>query len=378
MKITIAIPTIAGRTHYLAKAIETCTAEPDPNLEILVSDNSEGDAEPLVRSVGDSRVRYIRPPCFLPMAAHWDFVLKNVTGESVTIIGDDDGVMPGAIAKVRAIHHEHGNVLIHHPLANYCWPDHPDQTSRNTLSFLHPPIAKAEWKSSAEYLNDALLGRARYYDGPMIYHNFVPVPLVRKIADGGSFFRRAIPDVYSALALAANSERFLACGTILTLAGQGARSNGALVVQGKSDASTFGAASVALHRPRFGSRSVSLLMLDSMLEVAERFDPELVEKVEFKTFFANALREARQLSGAGPKRRELLAILSGARQHGVVREVLSESVTSLIRKRFRTGATHQMTDLPPRLQFDASVGDIASATKALAAHLAAQPKKVAS
>lgn len=318
MKITVAIPTVAGRQHYLESAIATCTAQPDSNLEILVSDNSPGDAEAITLRSGDRRVRYIRPPEFLTMAAHWEFMLEHVGGDSLTIIGDDDGLMPGAIGTVTGLLQQLGNVPVHHSLCNYFWPDYPQVSARNSVTFFHDAYAGGKWMDSAAFLLAAALGTQRYVDGPMIYHNFIPMPLVRQIAAGGPFFRRAIPDVYSALAIAANCSRFYSVGQFLTISGQGAKSNGARVQQGASDGTTFNAAlAPAWHQPRTSARTVSPLLIDSILEVAERFDrPDLAAAIAYRVHLENAVLETMSLEGAAAKRREFRAIFRLARANG--------------------------------------------------------------
>lgn len=103
VKLTITIPTIAGRTHYLQSCLQTCVELDYPHFEILVSDNSPGAAESTVATFGDPRIRYIRPNRHLPMARHWDFMIPHMTGELVTFIGDDDGLMSGALREVSSI-----------------------------------------------------------------------------------------------------------------------------------------------------------------------------------------------------------------------------------------------------------------------------------
>lgn len=316
MKVTVAIPTIAGREHYLVAALATCLAQPDANLEILVSDNSPGDAEAIARGTGDPRVRYVRPDRFLPMATHWDFLLDHVTGDMVTIIGDDDGIMPGAVAAVTALVAEHGLVPIHHALANYFWPDHPLVARRNRVAFFHAPGTGASWHDSSAFLGDVAAARSRYLDGPMIYHNFIPTALVRRIAADGVFFRRAIPDVYSAFAIAAGTTRFLSTDRLLTLSGSGGRSNGSSTYAGTAIADAFFTATAAdpLFAPRSPSRAVPMLQLDALLEVCAVFDrPDIAARIDTASFLEFAVLDVLAMP-PGPRRRaELRTIADAAR-----------------------------------------------------------------
>jgi len=315
MKITVAVPTIAGRSKYLQWALKTCVTQ-DHDFEILVSDNSPGDAREVVESFDDPRIRYVRPPAYLPMSAHWDFVLTQVAGDLLTIIGDDDGLMPGCIRRVGEIHQELCGIFpIHHSLGNYRWSDFPDEATRHTFSFLHSPGRGINEVNSSAFLKAVARGDARYVDGPMVYHNFVPMSLLRRLTRNGVFFRRASPDVYSSLAVAANVPRFVSTEEVLTIFGQGAQANGVAVRDGGAE--RFMVEMQTLYTPRYDSRTVQLQLLDSLIEVAQHFDrPELLADLRQAQHVAQAISEAR---GMQPPLRdqEVRKIIAMARRHGL-------------------------------------------------------------
>ncbi|WP_348246142.1 glycosyltransferase family 2 protein, partial [Salmonella enterica] len=79
-------------------ALKTVTSQGYENLEILVSDNFSDDAtEEITRQSNDPRIRYLNTGSRLSMTHNWEFALGHVTGDWVTIVGDDDGLLPGAI-----------------------------------------------------------------------------------------------------------------------------------------------------------------------------------------------------------------------------------------------------------------------------------------
>ena len=315
MKITVAVPTIAGRSHYLRWAVQTCVTQ-DCDYEILISDNSTGDAREVADSFRDPRIRYIRPPAYLPMSAHWDFVLTQVTGDILTIIGDDDGLMPECIRRVTEIYRSYPNDLpIQHSLGNYRWPDFPEEATRNTFSFLHAPGSAINASKSSAFLHAVARGHARYVDGPMVYHNFVPVALLRRMTRDGILFRRASPDVYSSIAVAANTSDYISTQEVLTIFGQGARANGAEVRNGGAD--QFMSEMQALYTPRYDSRTVQLQLLDCFVEVAHHFSrPELLADVDEAEHLAQAISEAR---GMQPPTRdqEVRKVMAIARRDGL-------------------------------------------------------------
>jgi hypothetical protein len=324
MKITVAVPTIAGRSKYLQWALKTCVTQ-DDDFEILISDNSPGDAREVAELYKDPRIRYVRPPTYLPMSAHWDFVLTQISGDLLTIIGDDDGLMPGCIRRVTEIYQDAGgSIPIQHSMGNYFWPDSPEVASRHVFQFLHQGGWEIKEADSAAFLMGMAQGHLNYIDGPMVYHNFVPMSLLKRLTQGGVFFRRACPDIYSALAVAANTPLFISTQELLTIAGQGARSNGTSVQRGGAD--QFMAEMGALYRPRYASdyvsRTVQLQSLDSLIEVLEYYQRhELLAAVSQARHIARAISEA-VIRMPGPVRnREVREAIAMARRQRITTEV---------------------------------------------------------
>lgn len=333
MKITVAIPTIAGRTHYLQSCLQTCVEQDYQDVQILVSDNSPGAAEATVRAFRDPRVRYIRPDRYLPMARHWDFMIPHMTGDLVTVIGDDDGLMPGALMEVAAICSRHGLQPIQHTIAHYCWPDVADVSRRNTF-WLHQPSGAGERIVHAEdYLEKLCRCEVRYIDGPMVYHNFVPRELLRGLARDGSVFHRASPDIYTAVTVALNTPTFISTRSVLTVAGEGAKSNGAQSREGGEEAVRFLRDMVAseerLHCPL---HAVVLATLDSIYEAALRYDrPDLRDRIRLPAFYACALNECRSVRDPQLRRLRMQGVVAEAMRHGEFIGFVSEIVRRSVR-----------------------------------------------
>lgn len=370
MKITIAIPTIAGRGQYLASCLQTCLTQDSGDFEILVSDNSLGEAEDLCRSLNDQRIRYVRPSKYLSMSDHWEFVLQQARGDSITFIGDDDGLMPGCIHRLQLMFGELGNVPIHHSLANYYWPDFPTKILRNHVQFFHPISLKQGWRQSDQFLRDAAKGQARYVDGPMIYHNFMPLGLIQSLKRNEIFFRRSSPDIYSAIAIAANTERFYSTEMLLTISGQGARANGASVKRDGEDGSKFlkEAETSAIHAPRFKSRTIQMHYLDAMLEVAKTYsDERLSGQICLERHLSIAIGEAGRFPSIGLKTAEWIRILAVAAEYnataGIVRQLSHD-----LWKRFNAASrrpSERSGRIPPSIELEKSVLNIYSASLAL-------------
>jgi hypothetical protein len=316
MKITVAIPTIAGRSRYLEACLKTCVSQEYEDLEILVSDNSHGEAAATVHAFRDPRIRYIRPERYLPMSQHWDFMIPHMTGDLVTIIGDDDGVMPNALNNVATIISEYGLMPLQHSIAHYCWPDVPDSRLRNTYWFHQRPGTKCCIRKSADYLRELCACRARYIDGPMIYHNFV--------LRGGSLFHRSSPDIYSAVSVSMNTTDFIATEQVLTVSGEGAKSNGAQSKEGGAEADRFVKDIAAIgNQPHCRLHAVALGVLDCIIEASNRYArPDVREAVAVAAFYAEAVNECRGVRNVALRRQRLLGIAADSLKLGIVPSVI--------------------------------------------------------
>ena len=94
--VTIAVPTV-GRLGYLKEAVASALAQEYAPLEVLVGDDA---GPPELRawceeaSARDARVRYRRNARRLGLAGNWNALAVEARGEFVTIIGDDDRLLP--------------------------------------------------------------------------------------------------------------------------------------------------------------------------------------------------------------------------------------------------------------------------------------------
>jgi glycosyltransferase involved in cell wall biosynthesis len=108
-RFSIVIPT-RDRPELLRSAIATITKQEYSDWEIIVSDNaSQADLRECVGQFRDPRIRYVRTPSFLAVADSWEFAVKNADGEYWILIGDDDGLAPGALTKLDELLTKHDN-----------------------------------------------------------------------------------------------------------------------------------------------------------------------------------------------------------------------------------------------------------------------------
>jgi glycosyltransferase involved in cell wall biosynthesis len=96
-RISICIPTV-DRLAYLRESVASAQLQHLCELEIVIGD--DGDSHELREWVlgtaaVDRRVRYLKTPRRLGMADTWNFLSDRAAGEFLTLIGDDDRLLPG-------------------------------------------------------------------------------------------------------------------------------------------------------------------------------------------------------------------------------------------------------------------------------------------
>jgi hypothetical protein len=201
------IPT-RERGDVLGSALKTVTTQDYAPLEILVSDNFSADhTREVVAANPDPRIRYLNTGRRLSMSHNWEFALSHVRGGWVTVMGVDDGLLPGALGKVAAIIAATGVRAIRSDTCYYAWPSLP---GAGYGRFRVPLRSGYVVRKARTWLREALSGRASYTEGPMLYTGgFADFTVLEKLrAATGAFYRSCIPDVYSAVALASVLDKY--------------------------------------------------------------------------------------------------------------------------------------------------------------------------
>ncbi|OIN56363.1 glycosyltransferase family 2 protein [Arsenicibacter rosenii] len=226
-QFTIIVPT-RERAEILEHTLRTCTTQDYENLTILVSDNySQDGTADVINSFKDPRIKYINPGKRLSMTYHYEFALSHIEGGFVTILGDDDGLLPNAVETCNNLLNETGleavNMNYYHDF--YYWPNHPVKRQASMLKVsLESGFDIIDAKKE---LGKVLNCKADYLRLPMIYSSFVSFNAINKIKKKTtSFFRSQAPDVYSGIALCDVVDKYVQSNKRLRLAGISAKSLG--------------------------------------------------------------------------------------------------------------------------------------------------------
>ncbi len=235
MRFSIVIPT-RNRPEYLRHCLRTCLAQEEPADEILVCDNSSpeyaADTRRVVADSGSAVVIYL-PPDGLPlnMTDNWNRALSHVTGDYITVLGDDDGLLPACVRVAKACAHRFNCDAIRWGWAFYHWPCFRYRGLANR-GFVPLPnnsdTAVFQCLPGKPLLQRVVSGRAPYVTLPMLYNSFVHRRVLQALrADSGPLLDAQSPDVYSGLAIAALAATVVTTDFPLAIAGQSGASNGA-------------------------------------------------------------------------------------------------------------------------------------------------------
>jgi hypothetical protein len=202
--VSVLLPT-RNRLEFLRYAIETVLRQDDPDWEIVVSDNdSEEDIAGHVAGLGDDRVRYRRTASFVPVTENWNSALEHSSGGYVVMLGDDDGLMPGYVRRVRELVERFREPeVIYQGAWLYAYPGVDPAEASGYLQ----PYGYAEFMRGAaepfvldpatrrRMVQAAMRFRVLY--GFNMQFSTVKRALIDRLAAQGPFYQSAFPDYYA-------------------------------------------------------------------------------------------------------------------------------------------------------------------------------------
>jgi hypothetical protein len=205
---TVLIPT-RDRADTLIHTVRSALAQDYPDFEVLVSDNSaSAETRDALGRLCDKRLRVIFTGGGLSMSHHWEFALEHVQTAWVTMLGDDDGLLPGALQQAARIVGATGTRAIRSNGCSYSWP--------GLTSSPFGRLRVSVWNGykrldSKRALQDVLNGRLHYTNLPVLYNGgFVDCSLISEAKHKtGRFYHSMIPDVYSGIVFALLTESYI-------------------------------------------------------------------------------------------------------------------------------------------------------------------------
>ena len=194
MKFTLIIPT-KNRQKTAIKAVKSGVLSNYKNLEIIVSDVSDDDSlRYKVKELSDSRIRYHYHSESLSMKNNWEFAVSQATGDYVTIIGDDDALMPDGFSFAAIIIEKSSTPVLYCGAPTYKWPDYSFVNRRNLIG-LNLPTTVVKISDPKEKLRRNYEFEGRCGTGPGIYHGLIQRKFLNKLkSKRGFYFKDENPD----------------------------------------------------------------------------------------------------------------------------------------------------------------------------------------
>ena len=227
---SILVPT-RQRPDTLEHTLASLLVQKGDDYEIVVADNCGDAAVQTVIAKAQaltSKLRHVRSDQILPMAENWERGMSATSGGYVTVLGDDDALLPSTLARFRALLAQAPAVkVVSWDCHTYWWPDTIAYWNANRL-FVNLSRAKANERSSTELLNFFYRG-GDFGSLPMIYNALVSRDvIVRARAKYGRYFAPAdmSPDVTSGIINCLFTERYLHSFNPLSIRGNSKRSVG--------------------------------------------------------------------------------------------------------------------------------------------------------
>ena len=198
------------------------------NYQVIVSDNASSDnTKSVVESFDDERIIYINPGRRLSMSSHWEFALSHINKGMVTILGDDDGLLPNALNEVNRICNYSKLKAVRSTVGLYYWPGFFGDNSPPQLTAL--ATKGFQIRNCKRMLQRVLDGYIGYGELPMLYTGgFIDISVVNQIRNArGELFGSVNPDIYSAISLAHCLDDYAYSQDPLAIGGYSRYSNGA-------------------------------------------------------------------------------------------------------------------------------------------------------
>lgn len=229
VKYSILIPTF-NKAEYLKYTIQSVLNSNYKNFEVIISDDFSTDTtNNLITNLNDDRVRLIKPPFKLKHVKNYEFLLKHANGEWITILGDDDGLLPNFFEKIdyELIKFPNVEVISTKP-AFYYWHGVEDKYGDRVCDYQNF-FEKSKIINSKLTLFLCLAGLFTRTNVPMLYTTgLVKKSLIKKIKQKSNnfFFHGVLPDYYSSVAILSYTNNFLRISEPLFWVGSSSKSVG--------------------------------------------------------------------------------------------------------------------------------------------------------
>lgn len=224
---SVIIPT-RERHDTLKHSIQSVINQTHKEFELVVMDNfSTPETAEVVASFNDDRIKYYRALERLSMSDNWELGLSHATGEYITVLGDDDALMPDCLEICLNLLNKYDvQTLAWSRRTVYWWQNAIVPWQRNKLYVQLQQQVALQFQAKQK-LKQFYNFEVSYDELPMLYNAFIQRSLIEKIKSvHGKYFMSSIPDVYSGVINAYYLDNYLYSFRPLSVAGNSGHSTG--------------------------------------------------------------------------------------------------------------------------------------------------------
>jgi len=297
IKFSVVIPT-RERASTLGASIRTCVTQDYDNFEIIVSDNdSQDDTKEIVEAFRDQRIIYVNTGKRVAMSENWEFGLKQVSGDFVIFLGDDDALLPGALKELRDLIKKYGCAAISWHGASYYWPCCVIDRAPNFLTI--PLKNSISRRNGDSMLREVLSFKRSLYELPSIYLGVISRKIINTIKEksNGQFFHALSPDFYSAIVLSAAVGTYYFSTKPYSIFGQSQHSMGAAFLYGPKEPDAgvehkfFNEPNIPSHAKLALGPSTWLVLANAFMQAKEQFPPLAPYEIDLRELIKQAIDE---------------------------------------------------------------------------------------
>lgn len=211
------------REYYCIEVIKSLLNFNDERIEICISDNSSTEAiMEFVSNLEVKNVKYMYVSEHISSIDNFNFAMDLATGDYVTLLGDDDLILPSAVEVLEWAKDNDVDAISSRNICTYFWPGANYHYPNGALIIPKFSNLKIRVDDRSELIKLLKGGIVNYmfYDLPKSYHGFVKRSIMKKIKNiTGNYYGALSPDIFSVVSISLLSKKHYIIDRPFTIAG---------------------------------------------------------------------------------------------------------------------------------------------------------------
>jgi len=211
------------REYYCIEVIKSLLRLNDDRIEICISDNSSTQTiKEFVFNLNRENIEYTYIGENISSIDNFNFAMDLAKGEYITLLGDDDIILPSAIEIVEWAQKNNIDAVSSRNVCTYFWPGSNHDYPNGALIIPAFSNVNKEINDKLELIKLLRGGIVNYmfYDLPKSYHGFVKRTIMMEIKNiTGNYYGALSPDIFSVVSISLLSKKHYLVDRPFTIAG---------------------------------------------------------------------------------------------------------------------------------------------------------------